>query len=41
MASIFKEKYGIDPLTFNQTSLNHYCKAINDDIAIIKSSDLK
>jgi hypothetical protein len=40
MASIFKEKYDIDPLTFNQTSLNHYCKAINDDIAIIKSSDL-
>lgn len=40
MASIFKNKYGIDPTTFNQTSLNHYRKVI-DDIAILKSTDLK
>jgi len=40
MASILKEKYGIDPLTFDQTSLNPYNKTVND-IAIIKSADLK
>ncbi len=40
MASIFKSKYGIDPLTFNQTDLSLYRKPITD-IAILKSNDLK
>ena len=37
MATIFKEKYNIDPLTISQTHLNAYRKEINTDYGIISS----
>ncbi|MFD0836553.1 hypothetical protein ACFQ0I_12310 [Mariniflexile aquimaris] len=37
MASIFKEKYNIDPLTISQTHLNSYRKEINTTYGIINS----
>jgi len=37
MATIFKEKYNIDPLTISQTHLNSYRKEINTDYGIISS----
>ncbi|MCL7763770.1 hypothetical protein MPF19_10115 [Polaribacter sp. Z014] len=37
MATIFKEKYNIDPLTISQTHLNSYRKEINNNLGIINS----
>lgn len=37
MATIFKEKYNIDPLTISQTHLNSYRKEINAPYGIINS----
>lgn len=37
MASIFKNKYNIDPLTLSQTHLNNYRKIIDNKYAIIDS----
>lgn len=39
MAAVFKEKYGIDPITFSQTDLNAYCKLTNS-IAMLDSKFL-
>lgn len=38
MASIFKNKYNIDPLTISQTHLNSYRKQINSAYGLIKGS---
>ncbi|MEI2418998.1 hypothetical protein V6O07_01895, partial [Arthrospira platensis SPKY2] len=40
MASIFKTKYNIDPLTLSQTHLNNYRKIIDSKYAIIDSDFL-
>lgn len=37
MATIFKEKYNIDPLTISQTHLNSYRKIVDSDYSIFKS----
>ncbi|TRX16289.1 hypothetical protein [Flavobacterium franklandianum] len=37
MATIFKEKYNIDPLTISQTHLNSYRKIIDEEYSIFKS----
>ncbi len=37
MATIFKEKYNIDPLTVSQTHLNSYRKSVDSDYSIFKS----
>ena len=40
MASIFKEKYNIEPVTFSQTSLNNYRK-LTEEVSVISSSEFK
>ncbi|NQZ75587.1 MAG: hypothetical protein HRT61_05665 [Ekhidna sp.] len=37
MAEIFKEKYGIDPVTFSQSHLAHYASKIDSEICIVPS----
>ena len=37
MATIFKEKYNIDPLTISQTHLNSYRKIVDEEYSIFKS----
>lgn len=37
MAAIFKEKYGIDPLTIDQTQLNRYRKVFDEQLILIPS----
>lgn len=37
MATIFKEKYNIDPLTISQTHLNSYRKNVDEEYSIFKS----
>lgn len=41
MATFFKNKYNIDPLTISQTHLNPYRNQINSDYGIIKSNFFK
>jgi hypothetical protein len=41
MATIFKNKYNIDPLTISQTHLNSYRKQINSNYGIINSNFFK
>jgi hypothetical protein len=41
MATIFKEKYNIDPLTISQAHLNSYRKEINTEYGIISSKFFK
>lgn len=39
MAALFKEKYGINPITFSQTDLNSFSK-LTESITLLKSVDL-
>ena len=40
MAQIFRETYGIDPLTVDQTSLDPYHMLLNDSLALVRSTEL-
>ncbi len=41
MATIFKEKYGIDPLTISQTHLNKYRKDFKNDYVLVNTENFE